>query len=51
MVVEPFQFKKGTVDRGKLWTKIAESLNSCKEIKLEVGMRSVREGFTNIQSI
>jgi len=34
IVVEPFQLKKGTVDRGKLWTKIAEALNSCKEIKL-----------------
>lgn len=49
IVVEPFQFKKGTVDRGKLWTKIAESLNSCKEIKFRVGMRSVRERFTDIQ--
>jgi len=46
IVVDPFQFKKGTVDRGKLWTKIAESLNSCKEIKFKVGMRSVRERFT-----
>lgn len=49
IVVEPFQFKKSTVDRGKLWTKIAESLNSCKEIKFKVGMRSVRERFTDIQ--
>ena len=48
-MVEPFQFKKGTVDRGKLWTKIAESLNSCKEIKFKVGMRSVRGRFTDIQ--
>lgn len=46
IVVDPFQFKKGTVDRGKLWTKITESLNSCKEIKFKVGMRSVRERFT-----
>ena len=48
-MVEPFQFKKGTVDRGKLWTKIVESLNSCKEMKFKVGMRSVRERVTDIQ--
>lgn len=49
IVVEPFQFKKGTVARGQLWTKIAESLNSCKELKFRIGLRSVRERFTEIQ--
>lgn len=49
IVVEPFQSKKGTVARGQLWTKIAQSLNSCKELKFRVGMRSVRESFSDKQ--
>ena len=48
-MVDQFQFKKGTVDRGTLWRKIAESLNRCKEIKFKLGMRRVRERFTDIQ--
>ena len=27
---DPFQFKKGSPDRGEVWSKIARALNSCK---------------------
>ena len=34
LVVEPFKFKKGSVEKGKVWTEIAASLNSCRELSL-----------------
>ena len=36
--------KKGTVERGNLWTAIADNLNNVsQEIKFRVKQRSVRE--------
>ena len=29
---DPFQFKKGSPDRGEVWSKIARSLNSSAEL-------------------
>ena len=49
LVVEPFRHKKGSVERGKAWTRIADALNSCSELEFKVNMRSVRERFTLIQ--
>ena len=34
LVVEPFKFKKGSVEKGKVWTEIEASLNSCRELSL-----------------
>lgn len=46
---DPFQFKKGSPDRGEVWSKIARALNSCTELKFNVKQRSVRERFTLLQ--
>ena len=46
---DPFQFKKGSPDRGEVWFKIARALNSCTELKFNVKQRSVRERFTLLQ--
>ena len=50
IVREPFKYKKGSVDKGRIWTEIADSLNSCKELQFKVTQRSVRERFSLIQS-
>ena len=47
---DPFQFKKGSPDRGEVWSKIARSLSSCTELKFTVKQRSVRERFTLLQA-
>ena len=47
---DPFQFTKGSPDRGEMWSKMARSLNSCTELKFNVKQRSVRERFTLSQS-
>ena len=46
---DPFQFKKGSPDRGEVWSKIARALNSGTEFKLNVKQRSVTERFTLLQ--
>ena len=33
---DPFQLKKGSPDRGEVWSKIARALNRCVELKLNV---------------
>ena len=45
LVIEPYQFKKGTVERGNLWTAIADNLNNVQEIKFRIKPRSVRERY------
>ena len=47
---DPFQFKKGSPDRGEVWSKIARSLNSSAELKFAVKQRSVRERFALLQA-
>ena len=51
LVTEPFRFKKGTVERGKAWGKVADNLNSANSegTKFKVSMRSVRDRFNLIQ--
>ena len=46
---DPFQFKKGSPNRGEVWSKIARALNSCTELNFNVKQRSVRERFTLLQ--
>jgi hypothetical protein len=48
-VEEPYKYKKGSNDRGKLWTKIAETLNKNGEVKFKVGQRGVRERIERLQ--
>ena len=50
LVVEPFKFKKGSVEKGKVWTEIAASLNSCRELKFRVTQKSVRERFSLLEA-
>ena len=45
LVIEPYQFKKGTVERGNLWIAIDDNLNNVQEIKFRVKQRSVRERY------
>lgn len=49
-VIEPYMYKKGSIERGKGWSKIADNLNSCTEIKFKVNQRSVRERFSLLQT-
>ena len=46
---DPFQFKKGSPERGEVWSKIARAPNSCTELNFNVKQRSVRERFTLLQ--
>ena len=47
---EPYAAKKGSNDRGKIWTDIAGALNSSKDLDFKVTQRSVRERFALIQA-
>ena len=49
LVSEPFKFKKGSVDKGKAWSTIADSLNSSLDLIFKVSQRSVRKRFALIQ--
>ena len=42
LVEEPFRFKAGTKERGQVWDKVANSLNSCKELRFLVKQRGVK---------
>lgn len=50
IVSEPFKFKKGSLEKGKVWTDVAESLNSCRDLQFKVNQRSVRDRFALLQS-
>ena len=49
MVVEPFQFKQGSVKRGRAWTQIAEILSSVTDVVFRVNQRSVRDRLTLLE--
>ena len=49
LVSEPYRFKKGSVDKGKAWSAIADRLNSSLDLLFRVSQRSVRERFALIQ--
>ena len=47
---EPYTFRKGSNERGKVWSEISTSLNSCTELQFKVTQRAVRDRFTLIQA-
>ncbi|CAB4031823.1 Hypothetical predicted protein [Paramuricea clavata] len=49
LLVNPFQSKKGSVERGSLWTQIADNMNSLVSPKFIVTQRSVREHLAVLQ--
>ena len=49
LISQPFKFKERTVERGKIWKKIANRLNNCQTLKFRVNKRSVRERFKLIK--
>ncbi|CAB4042157.1 Hypothetical predicted protein [Paramuricea clavata] len=49
LLVNSFQSKKGSVERGSLWTQIADKMNSLVSPKFIVTQRSVREHLAVLQ--
>eukprot|EP00794_Sanderia_malayensis_P020853 gene20853-22899_t len=49
LVVQPFQFKHGTHDRGQSWEKIAANLNLVERPLFTVDQRAVRDRFTKLE--
>ena len=45
LLLEPYQFKAGSKDRGAVWNTIAENLN---KLDMKVTQRSVRERFEKL---
>ena len=45
MLVQPWQHRKGSVERGEDWENLAKSLNNIKEPKFRVSQRSVRDHY------
>ena len=49
LLEEPYKYKKGSNERGKKWTEIAEALNKSEEVKFKVAQRGVRERMERLQ--
>ena len=49
LVVEPYQYKQGTIRRGEAWSQIAEIVNSIDEPKFRVNQRAVRDRYTLLE--
>eukprot|EP00795_Rhopilema_esculentum_P015927 gene15927-biopygen5310 len=49
LVVQPFQFRHGTHDRGQCWERIANNLNLVEHPHFIVDQRSVRDRFTKLE--
>ena len=49
LLEEPYKYKKGSNERGKKWTEIAEALNKGEEVKFKVTQRGVRERIERLQ--
>ena len=49
LLEEPYKYKKGSNERGKKWTEIAEALNKSEEVKFKVTQRGVRERMERFQ--
>jgi len=45
-LVDPFQHRFGTRERGQSWDNIANDLNDIKEVRFAVTKRGVQERFT-----
>ena len=49
LLEEPYKYKKGSVERGKKWTEIAESLNNSVEVRFKITLRGVPERMERLQ--
>lgn len=49
LLEEPYKYKKGSNEKGKKWTEIAEALNKSEEVKFKVSQRGVRERMERLQ--
>ena len=47
---EPWKFKQGSVERGKCWDLIADTLNTLEDTGFRVDKRSVRDRFGLLRS-
>ena len=47
---EPYTYKEGTLERGNIWSNIAESLNQVKQPAFSVTKRSVRDRYNLLAS-
>ena len=48
LATDPFQAKRKTTHRAKLWEKVAENLEKNDHIKFKVSVRSVRDRYSRI---
>jgi len=49
LLEEPYKYKKGSNEKGKKWTEIAEALNKSEEVKFKVTQRGIRERMERLQ--
>ena len=49
LLEEPYKYKKGSNEKGKKWTEIAEALNKSEEVKFKVTQRGVLERMERLQ--
>lgn len=49
LLEEPYKYQKGSNEKGKTWTEIAEALNKSEEVKFKVTQRGVRERMERLQ--
>lgn len=50
ILVEPYQFKIRTPERGNAWDRIANNLNAVKQLEFRVNARSVRDRYNLLTS-
>ena len=50
IIIEPYKRRKGSNERGKLWTEIANNLNKLEEVQFRVNQRGVRERWEVLRS-
>ena len=49
LVARPFVFKFGSRERGQAWDKVAEALNTFKQLRFHVDQRGVRERYEKLK--
>ena len=49
LLEEPYKYKKGSNEKGKKWSEIAEALNKNQDVKFKVTQRGVRERMERLQ--
>lgn len=52
LALEPYKYKNGSNEAGKIWTDIAQSLKNCQQLKFKQNrsQRAVRERFSLLQA-